>query len=177
MKAVANAGPLIALGKLGLVHLLKPLHDQVLVPSIVYEEVVTRGVELGQPDAYLVQMAVARHDLLVVDLAKSETETTEQAGGLHSGELAAIALATQEGSDWLLLDDQLARERAHALGLRVKGTLGVIVEAHRRGLLTDEEVELIFEAIIARDDIWISDMLVRRVREAWRQRFGRPHGA
>ncbi len=53
-------------------------------------------------------MAVARHDLLVVDVEKSEAETPGQAGGLHGGELAAITLAGQEGSDWLLLDDQFA---------------------------------------------------------------------
>ena len=58
MKAVTNAGPLIALGKLGLVDLLNRLYDAVLVPTAVYQEVVTRGLELGQPDAYAVQMAV-----------------------------------------------------------------------------------------------------------------------
>ena len=41
--------------------------------------------------------------------------------------------------------------------------------AYRRQLLAEEEVELVFQAIFDRDDIWISDALVRRVWDAWRQ--------
>jgi hypothetical protein len=36
-------------------------------------------------------------------------------------------------------------------------------------LLATEEVELIFQAILDRDDIWISDALVRRVWDAWQR--------
>jgi predicted nucleic acid-binding protein len=169
MKAVANAGPLIVLGKLGLTHLLSRLYDSILVPAPVYQEVVTRGLELGQPDAYTVQMAVARHELVVVGVEVAETSEAGVDLSLHLGERAAIQLARQEAADWVLLDDQLAREKALELGLRVKGSLGVIVEAFRRRLLSAEEVELIFQAILDRDDIWISDALVHRVRDAWRQ--------
>jgi uncharacterized protein len=169
MKAVANAGPLIALGKLGLTHHLSRLYDSVLVPDSVYEEVVTRGLELGQPDAYAVQMAVARRELVVVGVELAETLAVSGEPSLHLGERAAIQLARQEAADWVLLDDQLAREQALAFGLHVKGSLGVIVDAYRRRLLSAEEVELVFQAVLGRDDIWISDALVHRVRDAWRQ--------
>jgi predicted nucleic acid-binding protein len=168
MKVVTNAGPLIALGKLGLVHFLSRLYSPLLIPSPVYDEVVTRGIDLGQADAYAVQMAIARRELVVVPAKVSTRMSAGSETPLHAGEYAAIRLAQEEAADWVLLDDQLAREHAQALGLHVKGTLGVIVEAQRRGLLTDEEVELVFQAIMAREDIWISDMLVRRVRDAWR---------
>ena len=169
MKAVTNAGPLIALGKLGLIQLLNQLFDPILVPASVYQEVVTRGLELGQPDAYAVQMAVARHDLVVVDVQIAEALTANIEPALHVGERAAIQLAGLEAADWVLLDDQLAREQAQKLGFHVKGTLGIIVDAFRRRLLATEEVELIFQAILDRDDIWISDALVRRVLDAWRR--------
>ena len=169
MKAVTNAGPLIALGKLGLVQLLGQLYDPILVPAPVCQEVVTRGLELGQPDAYSVQMAAARHELVVVGVEIAEVSMAGLEPSLHAGERAAIQLARQEAADWVLLDDQLAREQAQELGLRVKGTLGVIVEAFRRQLLVAEEVELVFQAILDRDDIWISDALVRRVCDAWRR--------
>jgi len=145
MKAVTNAGPLIASGKFGLVHLLNRLYDPVLVPSTVYWEVVTRGLELGQPDAYTVQMAVARHELLVLGVEVAETATAGIEPTLQLGERITIQLAMQEAADWVLLDDQLAREQALGLGLHVKGTLGVIVEAYRQRLLTAAEVEVVFQ--------------------------------
>ncbi|MSP14599.1 MAG: hypothetical protein EXR62_16790 [Chloroflexi bacterium] len=40
MKVVINAGPLIALGKLGMVSLLRQLYESVLIPTGVYEEYV-----------------------------------------------------------------------------------------------------------------------------------------
>jgi len=163
MKAVTNAGPLIALAKLGLVSLLARLYEIVLVPTTVFEEVVTRGLEIGEADAYAVQLAVARRELQVITEETSEPEAIEENALLHSGELAAIRLARQERSDWLLLDDQLAREQAQQLGLNVKGTLGVIVDAYRQQLLSRTELEIVFQAILDRDDIWISDTLVRRV--------------
>jgi predicted nucleic acid-binding protein len=174
MKAVANAGPLIALGKLGLVQILSQLYDPILVPAPVYLEVVNRGLELEQPDAYAVQMAVARRELVVVSVEIAEAPTAGIEPSLHLGERAAIQLATQEAADLVLLDDQLAREQAQKRGLCVKGTLGVIVEAFRQRLLTAEEVELIFQAILDRDDIWISDALVHRVWDAWRPEAAKP---
>jgi len=66
------------------------------------------------------------------------------------------------------LDDLLAREIAHEQGLRVKGTLGVLVQAHRSEILEDVEIEFAFQSILNRSDIWISDALVQRVWEEWR---------
>jgi len=49
------------------------------------------------------------------------------------------------------------------VSLPTKGTLGVIVQAYRSRLLTFHELENAFEAIIEREDIWISEELCRSV--------------
>ena len=54
---------------------------------------------------------------------------------LDPGERAAIALAVSMPGTWILLDEFAARKVAGDLGLPVKGTLGVLVEAKRRGLV------------------------------------------
>ena len=51
MTVVCNAGPLIALGKLGRLDLLQKLYGTVLVPQQVYEETVSSGIARGAPDA------------------------------------------------------------------------------------------------------------------------------
>ncbi len=169
MKVVANAGPLIALSKLGILHLLHLLYESVLVPAAVYDEVVTRGLDLAQPDAHIVQLAVARQELKVVALDAAGLVEITVDPALDVGERQVIHLALQESPDWVLLDDQLAREEAKRRGLSVKGTLGVILHAFGDRLITAQEVELVLQAILNQDDIWISDDLVRRVRDDWRR--------
>ena len=54
---------------------------------------------------------------------------------LDKGEAEAIALAKQEASDILLIDELLGRKIAKKHGLKVIGTGGILVEAKRRGLI------------------------------------------
>jgi predicted nucleic acid-binding protein len=46
---------------------------------------------------------------------------------------AAIALALENRADLVLLDERKGRKVARRLGLSVRGTLGVLVEAKKRG--------------------------------------------
>lgn len=82
---------------------------------------------------------------------------------MDMGEKQTLHLALRDKADLVLLDDLKAREEAQTRGLAVKGTLGVIVQAYRSGLLQLDEVEAIVEAMIARDDIWIAEGLCRQV--------------
>jgi len=172
VKVVANAGPLVALGKIGLVHLPHQLYGVVLIPSAVYQEVVIRGMELEQPDAHVVQLAIARQEFVVVDMSDADLSDEVRSLPLGKGEKHAIQLGLAESADWVLLDDLLARESALRIGLKVKGTLGIIVEAYRKALLTDQESDLTFQALLAREDIWISETSIRRVWDELRQGGG-----
>lgn len=164
MRATSDAGPLIALCKLESLHLLPALYQEILIPSPVYDEVVTRGVAAGYADATAVAQALAHSEFSVVDTRRDVLLPAVHTISLGPGEQHAIHLALQRASDWLLVDDSLAREAASALGLRVKGTLGILVQAYRVGLLTVEQRNIAFQTILDRDDIWLDPLLVER---AW----------
>ena len=70
----------------------------------------------------------------------------------------------------MLLDDLLARSEAQALGFSVKGTLGVIAKGYRKEVLSLDEVRIIFDSIIERNDIWIAEGLCRRVFDGLKNR-------
>ena len=55
---------------------------------------------------------------------------------LGAGESEAIALAREIADCILLLDDLAARRAAQSLKIRVSGTVGLIVQAKQRGMIT-----------------------------------------
>lgn len=163
MKVVSNSGPLMAMAKVGQIHLLAPLYGTVLIPSAVYEETVLDGLSRGEPDAIHIEMAQQRQHLQVIDMNESDLSFEISSLGLDRSEKYAIRLALRENADWVLLDDTAARLEAKRLGLQMKGTLGVFVDAVRQKILNLTEAEVVFQAIIKREDIWIAEGLVRRI--------------
>lgn len=122
---VADAGPLIALGRLDLLHLLTMLFQEVQVPRTVLTECLARPL---QADAQRIRAAVAAGALQLCDA------TPVQVDGLDAGESAAIGRALEIGAG-LLADDLAARRHAQSVQLVVIGTLGVLVRAKRKGLV------------------------------------------
>lgn len=83
-----------------------------------------------------------------------------QKSGLGQGELEAIALCIQKKADLILVDDQRARKTASDFGLRVSGSLGVLLMAKKRGLLPAIRPSL---DRLRASDIHLSDELFREV--------------
>ena len=133
MNAVTNATPLISLALLGHLDLLQGLFSEVIVPSAVYEEVAISGE--GRPGAALVASA----GWLVVQAPRSRPGIQSLLLGLDSGELEVLLLAQETDPDWVLIDERLARRVARALGLPLKGTLGILLSAAIAGLISKEE--------------------------------------
>ena len=163
MIILINSGPLMALAKLGLLDLLPRLYGQVSLPTAVYVEVVVRGRERGYTDAFLIQMAIQQGKLKVIKANEEDLPSDVQDLSLDAGEKQVLYLAQRDHADLVLFDDEKVREEAKARSLNVKGTLGVLIQAYGTGLLELNEVHNIIEAIISREDIWISEELCRRV--------------
>jgi predicted nucleic acid-binding protein len=160
---LCDAGPLMALGKLNRLDLLAGLFGQVQIPRAVYDEVVTQGLVRGAPDALTVRLFWQRKQWPIVDVSEALLSAYVPPVILDPGETELLALAQSLADPLLLLDDEVARAEARRLGLRLCGTLGVLVRAYRKGLLTLDQVELLLREIAARPDIWISARLCEQV--------------
>ncbi len=134
MTAVSNAGPLIHLAKIGRLELIKSIFGDVVVPKTVWTEVVEKGKEKGEPNAFLVDEA--RYIKVVEDPAGAD-EIAKMAG-IHEGEACAILLAKSMGVP-VLLDDSGARRFAQGLGLTVVGSVGVLIRAVRLRIITVDD--------------------------------------
>ena len=85
---------------------------------------------------------------------------------LDAGERAVLALAQTMRYPLVLLDDEIARNEARRLNLPLRGTLGILVQAYQKQILTLAQTELLIREISARRDIWISGKLCERVLSA-----------
>ncbi len=65
-----------------------------------------------------------------IDVTLEETEAS-----LGRGEEEVIALARDIGAEYVVLDDLAARDLAVSRGLRVIGTVGMLVAARRKGVI------------------------------------------
>jgi len=75
------------------------------------------------------------------------------------GEVEVILLAQQQVADWVLIDNLHARKVARQLGLRLRGTIGLLLTAFRAGHLSLQEFALLVQTIKSRPDFWISEHL------------------
>jgi len=107
MRAVSNAGPLIHLTKIGRLNILGDTFEEVIIPQTVRVEVVDRGKEKGEPDAFLIG------DAEWIRVAEDPPQADELAErvGIHRGEVCAILLARSLNIP-VLLDDSDARKFA-----------------------------------------------------------------
>lgn len=158
IKGVVDSTPLIALSTVECLTLLKDLFDRVFVPVSVYEEVVLEGQE--RPGS----QEVAEADWLILKKPKASFPLPTELLGLDPGEMDVILLAQEIGADWVLIDEKLARKIAKAVGLQVKGTLGVLLTAYQMDLFSREKA---VEAVrkLARSPVRISPRLVQWFEE------------
>ena len=123
---VADAGPLIGLGRIDALVLLSAVARHVIVPRAVERECIA---DPSKPGVATIQAAFVEG---VLEWPPSEAIVdTPRLAGLGDGETAAIDLAERLVAP-LLIDERRARAIAIERGIHVIGTLAVLVTARRR---------------------------------------------
>lgn len=140
---VFDAGPLISFYQVDRLELLSHLFVRKFVPPAVVHEVEPSLGEL--PDWIEIQ----GHQTM---LAFPQS--------LGAGERAAISLAIDLSAAYIVMDDRRARSAAKAYGLTPVGSLGLLINAKRNGLI--HEVRPLMDAMISHG-FYTSEGLYRRI--------------
>ena len=125
---IADSSPLIGLARIGQLGLLPQLARRVVVPQAVWAEVTG-----ARPDAPGASEVAAQTWIEVQEADRHVVAPLLIMVG--QGEAEAIALAQRQTSAVLLLDDLRARKLADRLGLRRMGTVALLGQAKRQGLI------------------------------------------
>jgi predicted nucleic acid-binding protein len=144
---IADTSCLIVLTKISELDLLKRIYGEVVVTTAIsseYGQQLPEWVEIADPQDHY------RQQILELQL--------------DSGEASAIALAMETSDSTIILDDYKARRVAQQLGLRITGTIGVIVRAKLQGLIPS--IKPLIDKIKT-TDFRVSEMLeMQALREA-----------
>jgi predicted nucleic acid-binding protein len=134
---VTGSGCLIALERIDRLDILSSLFGEVWIPPAVSQE-------FGSSLSWL-KVVVPKDQGMVAVLSLS----------VDDGEAQAIALA-YEYQYRLIVDDLKARKVAQGLGLKITGTIGILIFAQKRGIITS-----IQDAIVSLEAVgfYMSDAL------------------
>ena len=153
MPIVSNTSPLIWLAKIGKIALLKKLFGEVIIPEEVYKEAVERGLQEGFSDALAIKECIEQGWIKISKLDEREIKLsqkmTERTFEIHLGEAQAIILARGKNAI-LLMDESSGRAFAETLGLKVRGTLYVVMKALREDLLDRTEAKEMVLALVSK---------------------------
>lgn len=133
---VTDSSPLIFLAKLNRLDLLRKEAEEVLAPPAVLGEIA------GQDDEAKRQIELARRTWLKVRAVRDVRLLALLKRELGDGEAEAITLALETDAARIVLDDLDARRLADRLGLRLVGTLGLLLAAKLRGEIPSLRAEI-----------------------------------
>lgn len=129
-EVICDTSPLQYLHQLQKLSLIPQLAKRALVPPAVVAEIdAGRNLGLDLPD-------IAHLEWVVVE-APTRSLVISEISDLGPGEMEVLALALERKESVAVLDDAVARRAAKALGIRLTGTLGVLLDAKRAGLLSE----------------------------------------
>ena len=136
MIVVSDTTPLISLLKINRLDLLKKLFVDVLIPQAVFDE-------LTDDERFRLEADQIREKKFIVVKPVNNPESTnilKRATGLDQGESEAIVLTDELKADLLLMDEAKGRNISAQMGLRIMGTIGILMAAYEEDELSSDEV-------------------------------------
>lgn len=124
-----NTSPLIFLTKGNYLSLLQVVSQKFVVPKVVAAEIQAYG------ESDVTAQALAKTEWLMIR-ETPPVPTLIQSWDLGPGESAVLSWGNAYGGTEVIIDDLTARHCAKALQIPVKGTLGVVLLAKQRGVIS-----------------------------------------
>lgn len=160
-KVVVNSTPLLVLGNIDKLSILNELYGTIYITEAVYREVLEKNDKESRA-------VLASLNWITVMRIDNPQDYAMYRAKLHAGEVETMILAqlAQQKSfqaDLVILDDLAARKTAQYLGLTVTGTLGVLIKAKQKGIIS--EVKPLLDMMM-KNGFFISEKVMNMVLKA-----------
>lgn len=125
---VVNTTPIISLSVVGQLKLLRDLYEQPVVPPAVRAEALIKG-------AHVAGVTELTQATWIETIPLRDPRRADLISDLDRGEAEVLALAQELNATLVILDERMGRRHARRLGLRLTGTLGVLLRAKQQKLV------------------------------------------
>lgn len=148
MNLIFNSTPLIYLSKTKVLELVKGLKTENLISKKVYQEVVEAGKKKGKADALYIEKLV-QDGLFKIKSPKNKEflNRLSKIEGLHPGDVHTLALA-KELNGVAVIDDEIGRNVGELFDIKHKGTIFVLFELVKLGILEKKEAKEVIDQMI-----------------------------
>ena len=157
MIIISDTTPIISLIKINRLDLLEKLFVEVLIPNAVFKELTTNTLFTNESEI------VKKSSFLKVSSVQNQKslQLLQAVSGLDDGESEAIILADELKSNILLMDERKGRKVAQKLGIKITGTIGILIQAYNEGMISDVEVKSYLNQL-KNTNIRLSDSLIQQ---------------
>lgn len=138
MRAVTNTSPISNLAAIGRLRLLRSQFSEIWIPAAVSRELDAHP----DPTALAAIQTAIREEWIKPAQAHDTHLLSILCLHLHRGEAETIALGADLRADWVIIDEQEARQFALAAGLAVTGVLGILLKAKQSGQIPAIRTEI-----------------------------------
>lgn len=95
---------------------------------------------------------------------RKSLQLLQAASGLDDGESEAIILADELKSDVLIMDERKGRKVAKKLGIKITGTVGVLLQAYSETMISSDEIKAYLDRL-KNSNIRLSESLIQKALE------------
>lgn len=143
MIVVSDTTPLISLMKIGHLDLLEKYFGEAHIPEAVFNELTFNS--RFADEAKQIEDCAFIHVVKVQDYRS--VEILRRATGLDIGESEAIVLSDDMRADLLLMDEAKGRDVAEQMGIRIMGTIGLLIASYQDGSIGAGEIRKCVEIL------------------------------
>lgn len=160
MTIISDTTPIISLIKINHLDLLEKLFEEVLIPEAVYRELTTNT--LFENEAKIVKTSSFLKTSSVKN--RKSLQLLQAVSGLDDGESEAIILADELKSDVLIMDERKGRKVAQKLGIKITGTVGILIQAYSENMISANEIKTFLDQL-KNSNIRLSESLIQKALE------------
>lgn len=143
-----DATPLIYLAKVDRLTIVDHIERSCVIPTAVYDEVVTTGIEHGAPDARRIERRIEDDRFEVVSAEPSPLRSRlQQNTNLSEADIAVLACAHAHDGV-AVMEEQYGRDVAAVEGITTKGTAFLILKLATRDSISVEDARAVIDAMI-----------------------------